>query len=227
MQQGDTQVINTDTKQRYLLALGDIDSCFLNCSNETQWHFMADSVWQKWRNWLHGTPAHGRPLEADYHSILRRLDEAVEAFPDDPWARAMRGRATVALGYYRAAMQDLEWSLDRVDYSAKLNIFYAEACFFHGKATLNDPLPHFLSAIFHLSMAIRFDPRDARPYFTRAQCDAHVMKLCGLFQYTDAFARRYRAIQDDLQRARKHSLESSYAMIDLIEQEINELLGIG
>lgn len=163
-------------------------------------------------------------IHSDFQCILQGLDKVIEAHPQEPWLRVMRGRALIAIGWHMAAIQDLSAAM-AAD-SAERCLFLAEAYFAQARETFDDPLSSYTVAAIWATKSIQFERKDPRPYLLRAQCDAHIMKLCGYHPKTLPFAKKYRDIEEDLRMARKLSDEAGQAEVTRIAKNIGALLGV-
>ena len=123
-----------------------------------------------------------------------------------------------------AAIQDLSAAM-AAD-SAERCLFLAEAYFAQARETFDDPLSSYTVAAIWATKSIQFERKDPRPYLLRAQCDAHIMKLCGYHPKTLPFAKKYRDIEEDLRMARKLSDEAGQAEVTRIAKNIGALLGV-
>jgi len=218
-------MIKTDIKERYIEAIKDIRSTLLGPLHVNLVAFLAnEGVPTYLRRWALPGSNFMTDIRSDFQRILTGLDKAIEVHPADPWLRVMRGRALTALGYFMAAIQDLDAALGAD--SAERCLFLAEAYFEQAKGTFNDPLAYYTSAALYATKSIRFHTKEhnsPRPYLVRAQCDAHILKLCGYHHKTALFHDKYRDIEADLRAARDVSGE---AEITRIAKNIRSLLGV-
>jgi len=220
-------LISATDREIYLLAVKDIRAILLGpCPVDIVEFLAQDGTNTRLRRWAFDDPPEWADLNVDFQAILLGLDKAVDAFPDNPWTRAMRGRAAVAIRYYPAAFFDYEVALGAFPDHAFLNTLAGEAHFFHAAHTLEEPLDCYLMAIYHLSHAICMDIHDPRPYISRAQARARAMHICGYHRYSGLFAARFREITDDLDAARKLTDRSKHGSINAMEQRIKSLLDL-
>lgn len=217
-------MIKTDTKTRYIEAIKDLRSILLGpCPVNTVALLASEGVPTYLRRWaLSGSFI--IDIHSDFQCILQGLDKVIEAHPQEPWIRVMRGRALIAIGWYMAAIQDLSAAM-AAD-SAERCLFLAEAYFGQAKETLNDSLFCYTVAAIWATKSIQFERDNSRPYLLRAQCDAHIVKLCGYHPKTLPFAKKYREIKEDLRSAQKLSDEAGQAEVARIAKNIGALLGI-
>lgn len=210
-------MIKTDTKTRYIEAIKDLRSILLGPC------LASEGIPTYLRRWaLSGSFI--VDVQQDFQCILTGLDKTIEAYPQEPWLRVMRGRALIALGWHMAAIQDLSAAM-AAD-SAERCLFLAEAYFGQAKETLNDSLSCYTVAAIWATKSIQFERNSPRPYLLRAQCDAHIMKLCAYHPKTLPFTKKYRDIEEDLRAAQKLSDETGQAEVTRIAKNIGALLGV-
>lgn len=217
-------MIKTDTKQRYLEAIKDIRGLLLGpCPVNTVALLASEGIPTYLRRWaLSGSFI--LDVHQDFQCILQGLDKVIEAYPQDPWLRVMRGRALIAIGWYMAAIQDLDAAMGAD--SAERCLFLAEAHFAQTRETFDEPLSCYTVAAIWATKSIQFERKDPRPYLLRAQCDAHIMKLCAYHIKTLPFIKKYKDIEEDLRAAQKLSDEVGQAEVARIAKNIGALLGI-
>jgi len=166
-------------------------------------------------------------IRADFNAILLGLDKAVDAFPADPeqiWVRAMRGRACVAVGYYRASFEDFDYAIEHNPTSAIIGALIAEACLAQAEHTMKDPMNYLMSAMCYLDCTVNIEPTAPRPLVLRATCLAKIMKACGYYKHTELFRARYKAILEDLDTARKHCHPWDIQAINALENQLFTML---
>jgi tetratricopeptide (TPR) repeat protein len=225
--QGKSGMIETDTKDILLLACKDIRHILLGfCSSKIVGTLAQGEVTTLLRRWTLAYPSIWADLNADFQAILQGLDKVVDAFPDDPWTRAMRGRASVAIRYYPAAFQDYEIALSYAPDHALLNILMGETHFFHAAHTMNDPADCYITAIFYLSRAICLYLNDPRPYITRAQACARLLKHFDYPRDSGYFIARFHEIMVDFEHARTLTTPSAHGSIDAMEQKVKALFDL-
>lgn len=217
-------MIKTDTKTRYIEAIKDLRSILLGpCPVNTVALLASEGIPTYLRRWaLSGSFI--IDIHSDFQCILQGLDKVIEAHPQEPWLRVMRGRALIAIGWHMAAIQDLSAAMGAD--SAERCLFLAEAHFAQTRETFDEPLSCYTVAAIWATKSIQFERKDPRPYLLRAQCDAHIMKLCGYHQKTLPFIKKYKDIEEDLRAAQKLSDEAGQAEVARIAKNIGALLGV-
>jgi predicted Zn-dependent protease len=224
-------VIQIETKTRYVDACKDIRDVMLDkCPIDLISLLSNERVTQLLRRWALGGDETQGDIREDFQAILRGLDNAIEAISDHPCLYVMRGRALMAIGWHAVAIQDFENAVLASFDSADLYLFLAEAHFAQGFITKSDPLACYMSAAFHATQSIQYHTArqgSPRPYLCRARSDAYIMKVCASYhQGTPMFDKKYRDIQCDLQEARRYADEGEQGRIDVVEDNIDALLGI-
>jgi len=217
----------TDTKQRYLCAIKDINAIMAGPCPLTLVGFLAnEGVQLTLKKWINPADIPG-DIRADFNAILHGLDKAIEAFPACPeltWARAMRGRALAALGYYRACFEDFDYAIERNPTSATICTLVAEACLAHAENTLNDSMCLLMAASHYLDSAVVMEPKTPRQRVARAVCTARTMQACGYYRHTEIFRVRYKAILADLDAARRHCHAGDLMKISALEKQLFSML---
>lgn len=220
-------MIKIGIKERYLEAIKDIRDVLLGpCPVSTVALLACEGVPAYLRRWALSEEFIHADISLDFQRILQGLDKVIDVCPSEPWLRLMRGRALIALGWYMAAIQDLDACLG-ID-CAERCLFLAEAHFRQGRETLNDEtLTCYTVAAIYATKSIGFHTKERkspRPYLLRAQADAHIAKLCGYEVGTASFARKCREIEEDLRMARQLSEEGEKTVVDVVKANIDALL---
>lgn len=220
-------MIKTDTKTQYIDAIKDMRRVMLGpCPINVVGMLSYECVPTLLRRWAMSSDPIQADIRVDFQAILRGLDTVINACPGEPWLRVMRGRALTALGWYAGAIEDFEAVIFSAE-SADSYLFMAEAYFGQAKITLNNKADYYGFAAFRATKSIQFhtkEQKSPRPYLLRAQCDAHIMKLCGYHRSTLPFRAKYLGIKDDLRTARQYAAEMESALVDSIEDNIEALL---
>lgn len=217
-------MIKTDTKTRYIEAIKDIRGLLLGpCPVGTVALLASEGIPTYLRRWaLSGNFM--ADVRLDFQRILTGLDKVLEAHPQEPWLRLMRGRTLIAIGWHMAAIQDLDAAM-AAD-GAERCLFLAEAYFGQAREAFDEPLSCYTVAAIWATKSIQFERDNPRPYLVRAQCDAHIMKLCAYHPKTLPFTKKYRDIEEDLRSAQKLSDEAEQAEVARIAKNIGALLGV-
>lgn len=211
----------TSKDDLYFAAIRDIDDVLEQHGSHELTDFLESHGVQKIEDsWAMSAPLN---MAEAHQCMIGALDQAVNAFPDDPWARVARGRALVPLHYYQAALQDYARAIAMVPLSPIINLFLAETLLYAGASTFKDPTDDYLAASMYAGIAINKDPELPRAYLCHALAKAHVAALC-YSESIEVLQDRSRAILEDLDMARKYAKQSEQACIDSIEREILDLL---
>jgi tetratricopeptide (TPR) repeat protein len=198
-------MIKTSTKERYLEAIKDIRSSIITetCPDQLIVLLSREGTMALLRHW---TLAPLGDIRIDFQCIISALDRVVSAHPDLPWARVMRGRALMALRYYRCALEDFEYALELIPDSAELHLFMAQTYLDLSEITFNDRIRYYSLTTFHASKAILLQLDKAQAYLVRAQAEACIAKLRSYPRNAPLFAKKYSDIEADLAQVRSLSL---------------------